>query len=116
MESFASRQTWNINDHRSKAIKEKIMKMMTLDNEPFSIVEDDGFIDLMAHLQLRYMPPSPRYFSDTMLPQVYDSVKALVEKELVGPNGKHVSFTSDIWTCSKSKEIFIRRSNPRRCS
>ena len=86
------------------------MRMMALDNQPFSIVEDDGFIDLMAHLQPRYMLPSRRYFSDTMLPQVYDSVKALVEKELVGPNGKYVSFTSDIWTCSKSKETFISLS------
>ena len=67
MESFVSRQIWNINDHRSKAIKEKIMKMMALDNQPFSIVEDDGFINLMSHLQPRYMLPSCRYFSDTML-------------------------------------------------
>ena len=110
MKSFASRQIYNINDHRSKAINEKILKMMALDNQPFSIVEDDGFIDLMAHLQPQYMLPSCRYFSDTMLPQVYDSVKALVEKELVGPNGKYVSCTSDIWTCSKSKETFISLS------
>lgn len=110
MESFASKKIWDINDHRSKAINEKIMKMMALDNQPFSIVEDDGFIDLMAHLQPRYMLPSRRYFSDTMLPQAYDNIKTLVENELAEPDGKYVSFTSDIWTCSKSKETFISLS------
>jgi hypothetical protein len=86
------------------------MKMMALDNQPFSMVEDDGFIELIAHLQPRYMLPSRRYFSDTMLPQVYDNIKALVESELSEPDGKYVSFTSDIWTSSKSKETFISLS------
>lgn len=110
MDSFASKKIWDINDRRSKAINEKVMKMMALDNQPFSMVEDDGFIQLIAHLQPRYMLPSRRYFSDTMLPQVYDNIKALVESELSEPDGKYVSFASDIWTCSKSKETFISLS------
>ena len=105
MDSLASKKIWEINDHRSKAINEKIMMMMALDNQPFSMVEDDGFIELMAHMQPRYMLPSRRYFSDTMLPQVYEKLKALVEQDLAEPNGKYVSFTSDIWTCSKSRTL-----------
>ena len=51
MESLASKKIWDVNAHRSKAINEKIMMMMALDNQPFSMVEDDGFIQLMAHMQ-----------------------------------------------------------------
>lgn len=36
MESLASKKIWDVNDHRSKAINEKIMMMMALDNQPFS--------------------------------------------------------------------------------
>ena len=31
--------------------------MIALDNRPFNITEDDGFIGLMAHLQPRYLIP-----------------------------------------------------------
>ena len=36
--------------------------MIALDNQPFSITEDDGFIGLMAHLQPRYLIPSRHFF------------------------------------------------------
>ena len=32
--------------------------MIALDNQPFSITEDEGFIALMAHLEPRYIIPS----------------------------------------------------------
>lgn len=64
----------------------------------------------MAHMQPHYLLPSRRYFSDTMLPQVYEKMKSIVEQDLAEPNGKYLSFTSDIWTCSKSKEAFISLS------
>ena len=110
MDSLASKKIWDINDPRSRAVNEKIMKMMALDNQPFTMVEDDGFIELMAHLQPRYLLPSRRYFSDTMLPRVYDELKDRVKKELSEPHGSYISFTSDIWTCSSSKEAFISLS------
>jgi hypothetical protein len=84
--------------------------MMALDNQPFSMVEDDGFIDLMAHLQPHYMLPSQRYFADKMLPEVYKEIRTIVQDELAQPDGDYISFTSDIWTCSVSKETFISLS------
>ena len=64
------------NDSRSRAIHNKILKMLALDNQPFSMVED-GFIDLMAHLQPHYMLTSRRYFADKMLPEVYKELRTL---------------------------------------
>ena len=45
--------------------------MIAIDNQPFSIAEDQGFIELLAHIQQKYMFPSRRYFSDVMLPKTY---------------------------------------------
>ena len=50
-------------------------------------MEDDGFIQLMVHMQPRYLLPSRQYFSDTMLPQVYEKMKSVVKQDLAEPNG-----------------------------
>ena len=56
--SFKVTKIWDINDSRSQAINNKIAKMMASDNQPFFIVEDHGFIDLLAHKEHRYLIPS----------------------------------------------------------
>ena len=40
--------------------------MIAIDNQPFSIVEDQGFIKLLAELKPRYVIPSTEYFNETM--------------------------------------------------
>jgi len=67
-EVFAPHKVWDINDSHAKAINQKVMAMIALDNQPFTVVEDEGFVDLLAHLQPKYCLPSRRYFSETMLP------------------------------------------------
>ena len=78
---------------------------MALDNQPFSVVEDQGFIELVAQLEPRYLIPSRTYFSETMLPKVYNELKATVMKELAAAH--HVLFTTDIWTNSHSNNSFL---------
>ena len=65
---------------------------MALDNQPFSMVEDDGFIDLMSHLQPQYLIPSRRYLADKMLPQVYEELRTIVQDELAEPDGDYIFF------------------------
>ena len=43
--------------------------MIAKDNQPFLIVEDQGFIELSAELNPRYVIPSTRYFDETKLQQ-----------------------------------------------
>ena len=38
-----------------------------MDNQPFSIVEYQGFIELLVKLEPRYVIPSTKYFNETML-------------------------------------------------
>ena len=42
--SYKAGKIWDIDDSRSQAITKKIVKMMASDNQPFSMVEDQGFI------------------------------------------------------------------------
>ena len=41
---------WKINDPRARAITYKILEMIVLDNQPFSMVNDIGFTRLMNHV------------------------------------------------------------------
>ena len=106
-ESFGQKKIWDINDHRAIPIHQKIMKMIAIDNQPFTIVEDQGFIELLAHLQPKYMIPSRRYFSEVMLPNAYEDVKSQISAELDSQNAPYLSFTSDVWTSPHSVESFI---------
>ena len=42
------KKLWNIDDHRSIRIHKIIGKLITLDIQPFSIVEDTGFNELIC--------------------------------------------------------------------
>ena len=55
---------WDINDARAQQIHKFIMEMIALDNQPFSLVEDIGFVQLLQVLEPRYSLPSrkKRYY------------------------------------------------------
>ena len=50
-DAFSSLNPWDIKDAKSVVIHKKIIRMMALDNQPFSIVEDQGFKELIGYLQ-----------------------------------------------------------------
>ena len=103
--SFTARKIWDKYDQRAQAISTKIIKMMASDNQPFSMVEDQGFIELIVHLEPHYLIPSRTYFTKDVLPKLYSKVKGVIAEEL--DQAKFISFTSDLWTCSNSNESFI---------
>ena len=94
-DSILSKKIWDINDEKSKQIHKKIVMMIALDNQPFSITEDDGFIGLMAHLQPSYLIPSRHFFSEKEFPQLYDNIKKKVFNEIT--KSQYISFTLDIF-------------------
>ncbi len=70
--------------------------MIAIDYQPFSIVEDQGFINLMSHLEPLYAMPSRKYFTETVIPKIYEKVKQSVVLEIT--NATNVSLTTDIWS------------------
>ena len=79
--------------------------MIALDLQPLSIVDDVGFICLMALVEPRYPIPSRRYLSDVTIPRMYSSVKYLILKMLQSTS--HNSVTNDIWSSSHFHHLFM---------
>ena len=85
------------NDHpTARKITILIGEMMALDCQPFSIVEDQGFVSLLNQLQPHYKIPSRKYFLTTLIPELYAKCNETVEKIL--QSQKFVALTSDIWS------------------
>ena len=70
------------------------MKMIAFDSQPFSIIDDQGFIDLVAHLAPHYLVPSRKYFTQDALPKLYSKKRGTIAEEL--DQAKFISFTSDL--------------------
>ena len=81
------------------------MNMIAMDNQPFTKTSDQGFIHLLATLEPCFSIPSNKLFTDTMLPQSYESLKLKIQTEIL--EASFLSFTSDIWTNSKAKKSYF---------
>lgn len=79
--------------------------MIALDDQPFSILNDTGFIRLMKAAEPRYALPSDKHIHEKLLPSLYDAVRAKVEQLLRGAS--MVSVTMDGWTSSSSTESLM---------
>jgi hypothetical protein len=53
---------WEKNGEKTLAINKAIMEMIALDIQPFSLVEDAGFVRLLKLLQPKYTIPSRTHF------------------------------------------------------
>lgn len=83
------------------AITTRIARMLALDLQPYSCVENRGFKELMNHMEPMYKIPSRTTFSRTIIPELYrDTVKAVKERTHADfqEGIESISFTSDIWT------------------
>ena len=74
IESYRPVKQWKINEQKAIKIHKK-KNMIAMDNQPFSITNVQGSIDLLAALEPGYLISSIKYFTDTILPQAYKSLK-----------------------------------------
>jgi len=78
--------------------------MITMDFQPFSIVEDEGFQLLLRVLDRRYQLPSRKYFSEQVIPKMYTELKEKVVT--VVQSAVTLALTTDCWT-SRSTDFYI---------
>ncbi|XP_064480381.1 zinc finger BED domain-containing protein 4-like [Ornithodoros turicata] len=98
-----------ISSRRKEALDAKVARMIAVDLQPFSIVNDRGFRELMTEAVPGYTPPSRTSLSRTIIPKLYDDTRRKVQEELRAAfeNGmESISFTSDMWT-SCANEAYI---------
>ncbi len=67
-QAFENSKSFSRDNEKAKAINDKVMEFIAVDDQPFSVVENPGFRKLIAHLEPRYTLPSRRFFSDVSLP------------------------------------------------
>lgn len=98
---------WPKSDSRTIAVNSKLAEMVALDLQPFAITSNVGFQRFCHLLQPRYTLPSNKHISQTLIPDMYERVKAKVKEEL--KNVDHVAFTTDIWssTCSANSLLSL---------
>lgn len=78
-----------------------LVKMITKDYQPLSIVEDKGFVEFTLLLQPQYKLPSRKKLSCDILPNLYlqevGKLKAILDAI------QNVSITTDIWTSDSNR-------------
>ena len=81
------------NHPRMKELTYRLVVMIAIDLQPFSIVEDVGFRQLVAALEPRFSLPSQCYLSEVVIPaKVKHGITELLQ------SAKYISLTTDIWT------------------
>ena len=103
-ELFEKSQPYPFDHPRSREITKRIGEMIAVDNEPFTLVDHAGFSRLLLLLEPRYKLPSERYFSETLIPAIYQKVSDKVKALLSSTD--HVSVTTDVWS-SVAQDSYI---------
>ena len=82
--------------------------MMALDNQPFNIVEHTGFQRLMKLVAPNYVISSRRYFSEKIIPNIYDKLACSMSELLQDVTS--ISFICDIWSDPNANNAYISMS------
>lgn len=78
--------------------------MMIKDLQPFSVVQDTGFLELLRELEPSYIPPSRNTFITSLLQEKYTHIKTILKSVL--EENQFITITTDGWT-SSSNESYI---------
>lgn len=104
-ESSSQTKVWEVNDPRAVKLSTKVAEMIATDCQPLSIVDNIGFVRLMKAAEPRYMLPSRRHITETVIPQVHSRVLSQAKESI--SEAKRVSCTSDIWSTDVSNDSLI---------
>ena len=84
------------NSTKAESISKSIGIFIAKDMRPYSIVDNEGFKNMLNVLEPRYEVPSRTYFSANIIPNLHRKVKSMVEKEL--NQATYIALTTDAWT------------------
>lgn len=89
---------------KAKKVTLKVVKMICKDLQPLSVVEDEGFRDLLCELEPRYVLPTRTTFRQTIVPKVYQAavtqLKSLIQSQRKQYSREAMLFsvTTDAWS------------------
>lgn len=82
--------------HQQAFYNSLILNLIIKDLQPFSIVEDEGFKELIAGFDSSYKLPSRTTLSRTLLPEKYNLVSEKIK--LILQDATDITLTTDTWT------------------
>ena len=97
-------QEWRATDPRYKKAVSALVEFVARDCQPFSVVEDPGFIKYSTHLQPLFRPPCRRSLVDAVGAEYERVLSKMLDHVGAAP---YISFTSDIWSDATSNSSFI---------
>ena len=86
-----------LDDKGSKKCTLAVTKFLATGMQPYSLVDEEPFREMVKTLNPRYIMPGRKYFSNTAIPKLYlDAVEKL--KGMLPKSNEHLSLTCDCWT------------------
>lgn len=89
---------------RAASITKSIACFISKDLRPYSVVESEGFRQMIHTLEPRYDIPCRKHFTEKVIPVLYAKTKANVENAL--QSAERVALTCDAWT-SRATESYV---------
>ena len=74
--------------------------MITLDCQPYRVVDDGGFKALVHALELKYHIQSQRYVCEIVIPSIVCTVQERIKKQ-------YVSLTTNIWSSDVNSDSLL---------
>lgn len=85
----------SVTGEKARKINNALLYMICKDNQPFSVVENDGFKNLLKVIVPHYKLPS-RHTVTRWLDDKYEALSTLMKSKL--SSVEHLTLTSDIWS------------------
>ncbi|KAJ8892221.1 hypothetical protein PR048_004801 [Dryococelus australis] len=106
--SFANQENYDKDNPKAVAITNAIEKMMAI-LQPFSMMQDGGFKELMVLVEPKYSLPDRTTFSRCDMPELYHNLVHKICTKMSndfegGVNS--IAFTTDMWT-SRSSDSYL---------
>ena len=106
-QAFAAGKPLDSKSPKAKLLTSKVAKMVYLDLQPISVVEDEGFRETMHAAEPRYVLPTRRTLRSKILPDLYNSAVTVLKAKIAQYKETYqehalFSVTTDGWTANNT--------------
>ncbi|KAL4090646.1 hypothetical protein QTP88_025440 [Uroleucon formosanum] len=98
---FGSTRGNELSEVEKSSIDKSLIKMISVDYQPLSLVDNIGFLEYSKKLQPLYKPPSRKTLTMKLLPDEYNKIATILKSMLRSIN--NVSITTDMWTSDSNR-------------
>jgi hypothetical protein len=102
----ALNKSFSKDNPKQAAITQSIAKMICCDLQPLDIVNNSGFRTVLETAEPRYVIPTRKSLTYTVIPGLYDEVHTKVTAKFKSDGVRGIAITTDAWT-SRTNQSYI---------